>query len=98
MLESWVKALSGAGYKLEVTYYPGITVNNGNGYTLRTMVKFEDIPANTRLGDIVICASETDGNTLINSGDVIYADIDTGKPVTDVYFPIDDMVLSQLIK
>ena len=98
MFESWVKALSGAGYKVEATYYPGITVNNGNGYTLRTRLEFTNIPANTRLGDIIICVNEEDGNILLNSGDVIYADIYTGKPVTDVYFPIDDMVLSQLIK
>ena len=98
MVESWVKSLSAAGYKLEATYYPGITVNNGNGYTLRTRIEFTNIPANTKLGDIIICANENDGNTLLSSGDVIYADIETGKPVTDVYFPIDDMVLSQLIK
>ncbi|MBO7289681.1 MAG: S-layer homology domain-containing protein [Clostridia bacterium] len=98
MLESWVRALSNAGYKLEATYYPGITVNTGNGYTLRTKLEFTNIPANTKLGDIVNCISEEDGNFSLNSGDVIYADIDTGKPVTDVYFPIDDMILSQLIK
>ncbi len=73
-------------------------MNTGNGYILRTKLKFTNIPANTKLGDIVNCISEEDANFSLNSGDVIYADIDTGKPVTNVYFPIDDMVISQLIK
>lgn len=98
MLETWVKALSRVGYKLEVTYYHGLAVDNGNGYTLRTCVKFTDVPANSKLGDLINCVNAADGSILVNSGDVIYADIDTGRPLTDVYIPIDDMVLSQIIK
>jgi len=98
MLETWVKALSRVGYKLEVTYYHGVSVDNGNGYTLRTCIKFKDVPANSKLGDLINCVNALDGETIVNSGDVIYADIDTGRPLSDIYIPIDDMVLSQIIK
>lgn len=98
MFETWVKALSGVGYNLEVICYHGISVDNGNGYTLRTCIKFSDIPSNTKLGDLVNCVNAADGETIVNSGDMIYADISTGRQLTDVYIPIDDMVLSQIIK
>lgn len=98
MLETWVKALSRVGYELEVTYYHGISVDNSNGYTLRTCIKFKNVPANSKLGDLINCVNAADGETIVNSGDVLYADIDTGRQITDVYIPIDDMVLSQIIK
>jgi hypothetical protein len=98
MFSSWVRALSSAGYELEVRYFPGIAVNNGNGYSLRVGIKFVNVPENSKLGDLINCVNSADGQTIINTGDVIYADIDTGRPLTDVYIPIDDMVLSQIIK
>ena len=98
MLESWVRALSSAGYKLEVTYYPGLLVNNNNGYTMRVAIKFTGIPVNTKLGDLVNCLNLVDGETLVNSGDVIYADIDTGKKLDGIVIGIENMVLSQIIK
>ena len=98
MLETWVKALSNAGYELEVSYYPGLVANNGNGYTIRAAVKFTNIPSNTRLGDLINCVNASDGDRIVNSGNVIYADIDTGKKLDGIIIGIDNMVLSQIIK
>lgn len=98
MLETWVKALSNAGYELEVSYYPGLVANNGNGYTIRAAVKFTNIPSNTRLGDLVNCVNAADADRIVNSGNVIYADIDTGKKLDGVIIGIENMVLSQIIK
>lgn len=98
MLETWVKALSKAGYELEVSYYPGLVANNGNGYTIRAAVKFTNIPANTKLGDLINCVNATDGDTVVNNGNVIYADIDTGKKLDGIIIGIENMVLSQIIK
>lgn len=97
MLSSWVRLLSSAGYELEITYYPGLVVNNGNGYTLRTSVKFVSIPENTELGDLVNCVNEVDGARIVNSGDVIFLDIDTGKKLSGLTMDINDMVLSQIV-
>lgn len=98
MLNTWVRALSSVGYKLEVTYYPSKVVNNGNGYTLRCCVDFASVPQNTKLGDIIICVNEADGATLVNTGDRLYLDIDTGKKIDGLTMGIDKMVLSQIIK
>ena len=98
MLSAWVSALASVGYDLEVSFYPGIAVDNGNGYTMRCAVKFINIPANTRLGDLINCVNSADGEKIVNSGDVIFTDIDTGKKLYGVTMDINDMVLSQIIK
>lgn len=98
MFSSWVRALSSAGYELEVRYFPGIAVNNGNGYSLRVGIKFVNVPQNSKLGDLINCVNSADGQTIINTGDVIYADIDTGKKLYGVSMDINDMILSQIIK
>lgn len=97
MLSSWVRLLSSHGYELELTYYPALVVNNGNGYTLRTSVKFVSVPANTKLGDLINCVNEVDSAKLVNNGDVIFVDIDTGKKLSGLTMDINDMVLSQII-
>jgi len=98
MLSTWVKLLSSVGYDLEVTYFPGLVVNNDNGYTLRVAVKFVSVPQNSKLGDLINCINEVDGATLVNSGDIIFADIDTGKKLNGLTMDINDMVLSQIIR
>lgn len=98
MLSGWVRALGSVNYKLEVSYYPGLSVDNGNGYTMRVGIRFADIPSNTKLGDIVNCVNANDGATIVNSGDNIYVDIDTGKKISGLVMGIDDMVLSQIIR
>ena len=98
MLTTWVLALSNVGYNLELSYYPSMVVNNGNGYTMRCCVDFVSIPQNTKLGDLIISLNEADGATVINSGDRLYLDIDTGKKIDGLTMDIDKMVLSQIIK
>ncbi len=97
MFETWVRALSNAGYELEVSYYPGLAADNGNGYTLRVGITFKNVPANTRLGDLVNCVNSADADRLVNTGDMLYADVDTGTQITGVVTGIDKMVLSQII-
>lgn len=97
MFSTWVRALSSVGYELEVTYYPGVAVDNGNGYTLRVAIVFKNIPQNTRLGDLINCVNAADGNLIVNTGDTIYADVDTGKKIDGVVTGINDMILSQII-
>lgn len=98
MFGTWVDALAYVGYDLKVTYYPEMVVNNGNGYTMRVKIEFTDIPANTRFGDLINCVNSLDADRIVNNGDVIYADVDTGKKIDNVSIGIDDMVLSQIIK
>ena len=98
MFSSWVRLLSSVGYELEVTYYPALVVNDGNGYTSRVSIKFVSVPANSKLGDLINCVSEFDGSRFVNSGDVIVADIATGKKINNLTMDINDMVLSQIIK
>ncbi len=97
MFTSWVLALSSVGYEVEVTYYPGIAVSNGNGHTLRVGIKLVNVPANTKLGDLVNCVNASDGAVIVNSGDSIYADIDTGKKIDAAVTGIENMTLSQLV-
>ncbi|MBR3934256.1 MAG: S-layer homology domain-containing protein [Clostridia bacterium] len=97
MLSTWVRLLSSAGYELEVTYYPGLVVNNGNGYTLRVSIKIVSVPQNYKLGDLINCVNDADGATLVNNGDVFFADIDTGKKLNGLTMDINDMVLSQIV-
>lgn len=97
MFSTWVHSLSSVGYNLEVVYYPGIAVDNGNGYTLRVQIKFTDIPANTKLGDLIICQNAAEGEIILNSGDAIYADVETGTKVSNVTTGIDKMSLVQII-
>lgn len=97
MFSTWVRALASVGYELEVTYYPGVSVDNGNGYTLRVGISFKNVPENTKLGDLINCVNAADGALIVNSGDTIYADVDTGKKIDSVVTGIDNMVLSQII-
>lgn len=97
MFSAWVRALSSVGYELEVSYYPGIAVDNGNGYSMRVGIKFVNVPTNTKLGDLINCVNAADGERLVNSGDVVYADVDTGKKLDGITLGIENMVLSQII-
>jgi len=98
MLSPWVKSLSSKGYNLQVSYYPGIAVDNGKGYTLRVGIKFINVPANTKLGVLINCVNTLDAQLLVNNGDVLYADIDTGKTVDGLYLGTEHMILSQVIR
>ncbi len=98
MFETWVNVLDYAGYDLKVTYYPEMVVNNGNGYTMRVKIEFTNIPANTRLGDLINCVNTFEADRIMNNGDVIYADVDTCKKIDNVTIGIENMVLSQIIK
>lgn len=97
MFSSWVRLLSSANYELEVSYYPALVVNNGNGYTMRIGIKFVNVPANSKLGDLINCVNAQDGEVFVNSGDVVYADIATGKSISGLTMDINDMVLTQII-
>ncbi len=97
MFVTWTRALASVGYELEVSYYPGVAVDNGNGYTLRVGISFKNVPQNSKLGDLINCVNAADGELVVNSGDTIYADVDTGKKIDSVVTGIENMVLSQII-
>ncbi len=98
MLTSWVKDSKAAGYELELKYYPGMAVENGNGYTTRCKLDVKSVPSGTKLSDIVNCVNAADGAVVIDSGSTLYVDIDTGKHLDSVVIGTEKMTLSQVIR
>ncbi len=97
MFSTWTKALSKAGYEVEVCYYPGISVEDEGGYSIRTLIKFKNVAPNTKLGDLIICENAKEGEILVENGDEIWADVTTGKQIETTVMGIDNMSLVQII-
>lgn len=85
------------GVSLNVEIYPGLAVNNGNGYTLRVKLIVKSAAVGSKLSDVAPCINPADGEKLLASGDVIYVDIDTGKKLDDIVFPVENVAISQIV-
>ncbi len=98
MLVNWMSRAHGNGVTLGITYYPGLAVDNGNGYTMRVMVAVEDADAGKKLSDIIKLNPARVEDFLLTTGDSFYADIETGVKVNDVRLPVDNMEISLVLR
>ena len=97
MLSTLSKQAKLNGADVTFTMYPSLSVNNGNGYTFRVKVNVIKVSREMILYDIVDCANEQIGQTPLTDGTSFFADVETGKPFDDVYFPIANVFISNIV-
>ena len=88
---------SGKEVKIRFTYYPSLVCDNGNGATLRVKCEITENPKNISLNEIFKGKIEIDNTVGAEKGSVFFADIVTGKPLTDIYMSADSALLKQII-
>ena len=98
MFASLVSAADSKGARINLTYYPGLAVNNGNGYTFRLKLTVESLNGASKLSDIIKCANDAAGAAELKAGESFFIDLDTGKKFDDAYVSPDTAYISQVIK
>ncbi|MBQ4629862.1 MAG: S-layer homology domain-containing protein [Clostridia bacterium] len=97
MFKQWYTLCKNSGVQIEIYDNPVLAVKNSNGYTYRIKLKIVDKAHTTKLSDIINCANETIGSTPLENGAELYLDVDTGKKLDDVFFPFENILVSQII-
>jgi len=98
MLVTWLARSYENGVKLAVTYLPGFSANNGNGFTMRVLVEVENTSAGKKLSDVIKLADSGIEDFVLVSGDKFYADVETGKAIDDIHIPIDNMKMTMVLR
>ena len=89
--------MSSKGADVTLTVYPGLSWNNGNGYSLRVKFTVNSLSEPHILSDVLNCANETLGSLQLYQGLSLFLDIDTGKTLDDVVFPTEYVFVSQYV-
>ncbi|MBQ4527656.1 MAG: S-layer homology domain-containing protein [Clostridia bacterium] len=97
MFKQWYTLCKNSGIQIEIYDNPVLAVKTSGGYTFRIKLKIVDKAHATKLSDIINCADETIGAYPLVNGDEIYLDVNTGKKLDDVFFPFENIFVSQII-
>ena len=92
-----VHDISNKGAEVAITSYPGLSLNNGNGYTLRVKFTVNSLSTARVLSDVIKCADDSIGSLGLYQGLTLFLDIDTGKVLDDVVFPAEYIFVSRYI-
>ncbi len=90
------KALN-QGTELSILSTPVLSAATENGYTFRvqlTVVKKGDASV---LSDIINCANDAIGSKSVSDGEVLWLDINSGRPINTLDIPVEDIYVNQLI-
>lgn len=98
MFASLIGSADEKGARINLTYYPSLSVNNGNGYTFRLRLTVESVNGASKLSDILKCADSNVGSCELNVGDEFFVDLDTGKKFDNAYVSPDTAFVSRVIR
>ena len=97
LIQRYLKNVSAkSGVVAEVTYYPSLVFNNGYGHTLRVKMKITSVPEGAKLSTAFALAEGVQ-DVALYQGQEFYADIETGIPVVDIYLPINNVKIVQVM-
>ena len=91
----YVKENSGADFTF--VYYPSLTVDNGNGYTMRVKVTVNETNGAKTLGDCFLCGENADAAYSLENGNTFYADIASGETLGSSSMDPEKMFLDQIV-
>ncbi|MBO4896836.1 MAG: S-layer homology domain-containing protein [Clostridia bacterium] len=89
--------ITGKGANVTITLYPGLTWNNGKGYTLRVKFTVNSLSEPRVLSEVINCSNDTIGSLNLYQGMSIFLDIDTNNLLNDVVFPTDKASVTQYV-
>lgn len=90
-------SISEKGADVTITLYPGLSWNNGNGYTVRVKMDVNSLSGANKLSDIIKCSNDVIGSLQLYQGQSFFLDIDSGKILDDVVFPVEYVFVSQYV-
>jgi hypothetical protein len=94
MLTDLVKVAKDKGVALSLTYYPSISLNNGNGYTMRVKCDVINVNGNVNIKDVYT----TNEDLTLTNGLSFFCDFNNNEVIGDMTMPIDKMTLDKIIK
>jgi hypothetical protein len=94
MLTELVKTAKTKGVELSLTYYPVLSLDNGNGYTMRVKCDIINVSGNVNMKDIY----KTNEDLKLTNGLSFFCDFNNNEPIGDMTMPVDKMTLNKIIK
>ncbi len=98
MFIQWKTYAKSKGANIEIYDNPSLVSKATKGYTLRVKVVVKDSGAASKLSDIIKCSNDAVGSKTLKSGDVFYADVNTGIELVDINFPFENIYVNQIIE
>lgn len=96
MLSIMAKEMNLAGYKVNITYYPSLVVNNGDGYTYRVKLDIKSVPDETKLSALFALAENVE-DINVKNGMSIFVDIETGGKLDGVFYNPENAGVNKIV-
>ena len=96
MLSIMAKEMNAAGYKVDITYYPSLVVNNGDGYTYRVKLDIKSVPDETKLSALFALAENVE-DINVKNGMSIFVDIETGGKLDGVFYNPENAGINKIV-
>lgn len=97
MLQKITETLWKNNEKINITYYPSMVVNNGDGCTYRIRIDVIDVSDGMTLGKLIPIGSEVE-DVAVKDGMSLYVDIETGGKLKDIFFTPETAGINQIVK
>lgn len=97
MLQKIAETLWSNNEKINITYYPSMAVNNGDGCTYRIRIDVVDVSDGMTLGKLIPIGTDV-ADVSLKDGMSLYADIETGGKLSDIFFTPDTAGINQIVK
>ncbi|MBR5156525.1 MAG: S-layer homology domain-containing protein [Clostridia bacterium] len=79
-----------------IVFYPSLTTDNGNGYTMRAKITPNNLPAGSSIASYFNCSDKV-GTYTLSAGKSFYADIASGEPLTSVSMDVEKIFIDKVI-
>ncbi len=87
-----------SGVKLQLTYYPSLVCDNGNGYTMRVACKVLDLNSAKTFSEVFPTANGMAGaDTKLSKDSVLYFDVATGETIKSVFLSDEKAFVEQIV-
>lgn len=83
--------------KINITYYPSMVVNNGDGCTYRIKIDVVDVGDGVTLGNLIPMGVDVK-DVVLKDGMSLYADIETGGKLTGIFYTPENAGINQVVK
>ena len=77
-------------------FYPSLTADNGNGYTMRVKITPNNLPSGSNIASYFNCSDKV-GAYMLMSGKSFYADIASGEPLNSISMDVEKMFIDKIV-
>lgn len=95
-MESVAKIYEKVGTHIDITFFPSMVCDNGNGVTMRLKVNVNKLDNSGTFGTLFDVHDEFE-NTPVTEGMTFYADFITGQPIAGIVLPVETMEFTDIV-